>query len=171
MHDGPNARSLNCALMDIRHPYRALGSKCQCVTTKLDLFVLGSTVSRAHSKLGQNFTGYDTRSILCPVGMALEQLLRLLDCWIRQMQEGRDDAQAWKAFSFEFSKLPKLQMGSLMASKVVADFVDWTASHTAMKLPDPLRVPRRISGVKPPRRMSRTATVPLVGPSRTTMGL
>ncbi|KAD6794904.1 hypothetical protein E3N88_05800 [Mikania micrantha] len=71
--------------------------------------------------------------------MALEQLLRLLDCWIRQMQEGRDDAQAWKAFSFEFSKLLKLRMWSLMASKAVADFVDWTASRTAMELSNAYR--------------------------------
>ncbi|KAD0150563.1 hypothetical protein E3N88_44711 [Mikania micrantha] len=37
--------------------------------------------------------------------------------------------------------------------------------------PNPLRVPRRISGVNSPRCLSRIAALPLVGPSRTAMGL
>ncbi|KAD3336411.1 hypothetical protein E3N88_31930 [Mikania micrantha] len=45
-----------------------------------------------------------------------------------------------------------------------------SSSRTTMELSNLLRVPRRISEVKHPRRVSRTAMMPLVGPSRTAMG-
>ncbi|KAD3640240.1 hypothetical protein E3N88_29463 [Mikania micrantha] len=95
--------------------------------------------------------------------MVFVQLLILLDCWIRQVQEGRDGAQTWMTFSFEFSKLPKLQMRFLMASKAVVDTVNWAASRTAVKGKNMLRVARRISGFKFPRNSSRIAIDPLVG--------
>ncbi|KAD3068713.1 hypothetical protein E3N88_36593 [Mikania micrantha] len=68
----------------------------------------------------------------------------------------------------------KLQSSSILSFKdlqwLPRDIVDWHPSRTAEKSEKIPRDTRRNSGFKPPRRMSRTATGPPVGPSRTAMG-
>ncbi|KAD5507994.1 hypothetical protein E3N88_15697 [Mikania micrantha] len=96
--------------------YRALGPKCQCVTTELDLFVLASAMPRMHSKLDTRdvkTTFQDSRS----PEMMMNSLLDLLVRGLRQEQDDGGGGWCSRGLPSMVFKLPRASISSTMASK------------------------------------------------------